>query len=72
MTITSDLTLIAGAPPADVFTLPDAPGIGVVIGAADGEKCERCWRVRTDIGAALPGICGRCADVVQMMRAAAQ
>ena len=72
VTITSDLTLIAGAPPADAFTLADAPNIGVVIGAADGEKCERCWRVCTDIGDILPEICGRCADVVQVMRAAAQ
>jgi isoleucyl-tRNA synthetase len=72
VTITSDLTLIEGAPPADAFTHPDAPGIGVVVAPADGEKCERCWRVCTDIGTGLPGICGRCADVVRVMRAAAQ
>jgi len=70
--ITSDLIVIEGAPPADTFTMPDAPGIGVVVASAEGEKCERCWRVRTDVGAVLPDICGRCADVVRVMRAAAE
>ena len=72
--ITSDLTVVEGAPPSDAFTLPEAPGIGVVVTPAEGAKCERCWRVRPDVNAdrGLPGICGRCADVVRTLRPAAE
>jgi isoleucyl-tRNA synthetase len=33
---------------------------------AEGEKCERCWRVLRDVGAnpAHPTLCGRCCDAV--------
>ena len=52
----------AGAPDPDAFRLPDVPGVAVSVGPAPGEKCERCWRVREDVGA--EGLCGRCAEVV--------
>ncbi len=34
----------------------------IEVGIAEGEKCERCWHVRSDTGAnpEHPGICGRC------------
>src|SRR3546814_126314 len=44
VTITSDLSLRTGEPPADAFTIPDAPGIGVLPRPAEGEKCARCRR----------------------------
>ena len=37
-------------PPADAFTLPDCPGIGVGRAPAPGERCERCWRVLPEVG----------------------
>ena len=72
--ITSELALVEGTPPSDAFTLPEAPGIGVVVVPADGGKCERCWRILpdVDIDSSLPGICGRCADVVRALRPAAE
>ena len=72
--ITSGVSLVEGSPPDDAFTLPEVPEIGVVVNPAAGEKCERCWRVLPDVGAdpALPGVCGRCADVVRTMRTAAE
>jgi isoleucyl-tRNA synthetase len=73
LTITSALSLIEGAAPDGAFTLEDVAGIGVVVRSADGDKCERCWRVLPDVGTdpELPGVCGRCADVVRDQRAAA-
>jgi isoleucyl-tRNA synthetase len=64
--ITSSATLQHGTPPAGAFTLPDVPEVGVVVGLASGEKCERCWRVLPDVGSQAdhPAICGRCADAV--------
>ena len=34
----------------------------IEVGIAEGEKCERCWHVRSDTSAnpEHPGICGRC------------
>ena len=64
--ITSGVALRAGPAPADAFTLPDAPGVGVVVRPAEGAKCQRCWRVLPDVGAveAHPDICRRCAGAV--------
>ncbi|HXE16581.1 MAG TPA: isoleucine--tRNA ligase [Stellaceae bacterium] len=65
--IVSDAALSAAPPPANAFTLPDVPGIGVVVSAAPGEKCQRCWRVLSEVGHVHdhPDLCGRCADAVE-------
>ncbi|HSR71276.1 MAG TPA: class I tRNA ligase family protein, partial [Kiloniellales bacterium] len=72
--ITSDLTLEAGPVPDGAFTLAEVPGVGVIVGLAEGAKCERCWRVLPEVGSHpdAPGTCGRCADAVQHLGAAAQ
>ena len=72
--ITSGLTLIVGPVPADAFTMPDIPGVGVIVGTADGAKCERCWRVLAEVGsiARHPDICRRCDDAVGDLDAAAE
>ncbi len=48
------------------FTLDEVPGVQVVWKPAEGEKCERCWKVLPDVGsnADHPTVCGRCADAV--------
>jgi isoleucyl-tRNA synthetase len=48
---------------------PAATGVSEVavsIETADGEKCPRCWNLRTDQGGdpMHPGLCARCASVV--------
>ena len=62
--ITSSGTLSPAAPPADAFTLPEVPGVGVRIRTAAGEKCQRCWKVLPEVGADHPDLCRRCADAV--------
>jgi isoleucyl-tRNA synthetase len=64
--ITSDIDIVAAAPPPEASTLPDVPGVGVVVALATGEKCGRCWRVLDEVGAepAHPELCHRCADAV--------
>jgi isoleucyl-tRNA synthetase len=58
--ITSDVTVMEAEPQDDAFRLDD-PGIGVVFHRADGEKCQRCWKILPDVGHhAHPGICARC------------
>ncbi len=63
--ITSDLHLTRDAAPGDAFTLPDVPGVAVVFALADGEKCQRCWKILPDVGThAHPGTCARCNDAL--------
>ena len=72
--ITSALTLAIGPVPEEAFTLPDVPGIGVIVRIADGAKCERCWRILPEVGsiARHRDICRRCADAVGDFGAAAE
>jgi isoleucyl-tRNA synthetase len=59
--ITSDLHLTAKAPPDGAFTLADVPGIAVVFAMAEGEKCQRCWKILPDVGThAHAHTCARC------------
>ncbi len=57
---------------AEGFSLPDVPGVAVEIGLAEGEKCQRCWRVLPEVGSipAHPDLCHRCADAVDALAAA--
>ncbi len=69
--ITSEGTVAFSAPPAGAFTLAEVPGVGVVIEAASGEKCQRCWRVLSEVGT-VPGhadLCIRCSDAVDHLAA---
>ncbi|MDP4795890.1 MAG: isoleucine--tRNA ligase [Rhodospirillales bacterium] len=65
--ITSGFTFHDGVAPADAHRLDDVPDIAVVVDKADGEKCERCWKVLDEVGADAehPTVCGRCADAVR-------
>ena len=67
--ITSGVTLEEGAVPEAAFTLPDVPGVGVMPTLADGEKCERCWRVLPEVGSdpEHPALCLRCADAISAL-----
>ena len=39
----------------------------ISVAQADGQKCERCWHLETDIGkdASHPTLCGRCVEAVK-------
>src|SRR5258708_6343594 len=62
--ITSAAWVSVDSVPPDAFTLPDVPKVAVIVHNAEGTKCERCWRVLTEVGtvAAHPDLCHRCAD----------
>ncbi len=72
--ITSSGTVGAGPIPDDAFTLPDVADIGVRVSPAPGQRCERCWRVLSEVGQ-VPGhadLCRRCAGIVGSRPAPAQ
>ncbi|MEO0398424.1 MAG: isoleucine--tRNA ligase [Pseudomonadota bacterium] len=64
--ITSKVTIVREAGPADAFRLDDTDGVAVVSTKSTEKKCERCWRYLPDVGVnpAHPLVCGRCASVV--------
>ena len=64
--ITSGIALTEAPPPDGAFTLPDVPGVAVVAAPAEGERCERCWRVLTEVGhqPGHPDLCRRCSETV--------
>ena len=65
--ITSAATLVEGDAPEGAFTLEDVPDVAVVVNRAEGDKCQRCWKVLDEVDSDpdYPGVCGRCAEVVR-------
>ena len=64
--ITSDIQLTGDPAPSEAFRLPEVEGVTVVFERADGEKCQRCWKILPDVGShhAHPGTCQRCNDAL--------
>ncbi|TNF59902.1 MAG: isoleucine--tRNA ligase [Rhodobacteraceae bacterium] len=63
--ITSSIVLTKDPVPAEAFRLPEVEGIGVVFERAEGDKCQRCWKILPDVGThAHPGVCGRCDEAL--------
>jgi len=48
--ITSQATMSTDQIPSDAFTLEEEPNIGVVSKMAVGRKCQRSWKIATDVG----------------------
>ena len=65
--ITSDITIVEGAGPADAFRLDELKNIAVVSGRAEGQKCARSWKISKDIGKDkdFPDITPRDAEAVR-------
>ena len=63
--ITSDVVLTGDPAPGEAFRLPEVPGIGVVFETAEGQKCQRCWKILPDVGSHdHPATCERCDAVL--------
>ena len=48
--ITSQLEIRTEPAPTDAFTLDDVAGVGVVPALAQGQKCQRSWKVLPEVG----------------------
>ena len=73
LAITSGAELERGAGPVEAFRLPEVAGVAVAATLAEGDKCQRCWKVLPEVGSlpAHPDLCGRCADAVDALEPAA-
>ena len=72
--ITSTAEFADGPAPDDAFTLPTVANVAAAIRPAGGSKCGRCWKVLEEVGGneTHPTLCGRCADAVEGLLAAAE
>ena len=65
--ITSGAEVISGAAPEGAFTETDS-GIAVVVAAADGHRCDRCWSYSAEGEASEDGfICARCKAIIDSL-----
>ena len=39
-------------------------GVGVSVTRAEGEKCDRCWRVLPELSKSVAGLCDRCVSAL--------
>ncbi|NNE40236.1 MAG: isoleucine--tRNA ligase [Marinicaulis sp.] len=71
--ITSGAKLTAAAAPGDAFTLEgENDNVAIVPAKANGEKCERCWRILPEVGKKSDDkLCNRCNDAVNAIDAQA-
>jgi isoleucyl-tRNA synthetase len=49
--ITSQIHITKGEGPVDAFRLSEVKGVAVEFARAEGSKCQRSWRISTDVGA---------------------
>jgi isoleucyl-tRNA synthetase len=64
LAITSAIELRDGEAPEAAFRLAEVPGVAVVPGPAEGDKCARCWRVLPEVAFESGQLCDRCSDVL--------
>lgn len=67
ISITSQVTIHNGTAPDGAYTLPDVTGVAVHFAVAEGQKCERCWKILPDVGSdtEYPNLSARDADAVR-------
>lgn len=64
LSITSDVTLLIANSPSQAFVLEDVSNVGVIVNQAEGDKCQRCWRVLPEVTKHEHHICKRCDEAV--------
>jgi len=64
--VTSSISVEVAQAPSDAFTLEGTDqSIAVVFAKADGDKCQRCWKILPDVGAHTHAqTCARCNDAL--------
>jgi isoleucyl-tRNA synthetase len=66
LAIVSGVQLVKERIDTEGFTLPDMPDVAVQVFVAEGQKCQRCWKVLPEVGShkRYVDLCLRCCEVV--------
>ncbi|MEJ6397155.1 isoleucine--tRNA ligase [Yoonia sp. 208BN28-4] len=63
--ITSGIHVSTDPAPENAFRSEDVADVAVVFAKADGNKCQRCWKILPDVGKhAHEGVCSRCDEAL--------
>ncbi|MFT6072678.1 MAG: isoleucyl-tRNA synthetase [Alphaproteobacteria bacterium] len=62
--IVGEIAVTDTPPTNDIFTLDDVTGVVVGFDHADGNKCQRCWKILPEVLVETNNICKRCHDVM--------
>ncbi|MGR3435513.1 MAG: isoleucine--tRNA ligase [Shimia sp.] len=66
--ITSQIEILEDPAPEGAFTLDDVPGVAVIFAKAEGNKCQRSWKVLPEVGRYEPAdVCKRCSEALAEM-----
>ncbi len=67
MFIVSAASLVKGESLENAYESPDTEGLSILVAAAAGEKCERCWIYDTRLGEnpEYPGACPKCTKALE-------
>ncbi|KMW56460.1 Isoleucyl-tRNA synthetase [Candidatus Rhodobacter oscarellae] len=64
--ITSAINIDTGMPPAEAFTMDGVDGVAVTFAKAQGQKCQRSWKILPDVGQyEYPGVSKRDNDALK-------
>ncbi len=59
--ITSQIEISRDPAPEEAFRIAEVQGVAVMFEKAEGEKCQRCWKILPDVGTHQHnGVCKRC------------
>ncbi len=65
LAIVSQVSITSAAAPAHAFCLKNIENIAVVVEMAEGEKCQRCWKILPEVGQQpITDLCKRCDLVI--------
>ena len=61
---------IGGEPWAEILVSQDSESALIEVTRSKGEKCNRCWHYKNDLGinSRHPNICSRCVDILEGLR----
>ena len=63
--ITSDVEISTEPAPDDAYRSEDMPDVAVRVVRAEGQKCQRCWKIEPEVGTlAHDDLCARCEDAI--------
>jgi|TARA_B110000116_G_scaffold57573_1_gene49073 isoleucyl-tRNA synthetase len=63
--ITSAVKITTDLAPKDAFVLDEVTDVAVIFERAQGNKCQRCWKVLPEVGDPMTSaICSRCKEAL--------
>jgi isoleucyl-tRNA synthetase len=63
LAIISQFNMAVAIPKSGAVILDEVPGVGAIVTEAEGEKCQRCWKILKEVKP--PSLCKRCTEFMK-------